>query len=63
MARHPWSKALKEAAQRGEVIRESANDQAVVYDPRFKFDPEPWRSEIGLRYNGRECFAFPKGTD
>lgn len=64
MSKTPWSKALKEAMRRGEVIRESANDQVVTYSPRFRFDPDPWVSAIGLRYNGTECFAFlPERND
>lgn len=54
----PWSKALKEAQQRGETVKLFETDAPVVYRPRQKFDPEPWYEPVAqTHHNGKDCYA------
>lgn len=58
MSAKQWSKALKEAVDRGEEVREAVTDKVVEYKPRHRFDPQPWTDGF-FRYTGRECYAYP----
>jgi len=54
----PWSRALREAKARGEVVKLLTTDAPVVYRPEKKFDPTPWYEPVGqTRHDGRECYA------
>lgn len=47
----------------GKEIVAGGLDQPVIYQPRTKYDPQPWvtvpqdQDQAVLRYNGRECYA------
>lgn len=58
LSKLPWSRVLKEAQRRGEVIKLLTSDAHVMYKPRFKFDPEPWYEPVNQTYHtGQDCYA------
>lgn len=58
MSKTKASRLLKEAHRRGETVMRMDNDAPVLYRPRFKFDPEPWRDPYtGTQHSGVECYA------
>jgi hypothetical protein len=58
LSKLPWSKVLKEAKQRGEVVKLIETDAPVMYKPRIKFDSHPWFEPVGQTYHtGQECYA------
>lgn len=58
MSKLPWSRALREAKQRGEIIKLVDNDAPVMYRPQRKFDPTPWYEPVsGVYYDGSACYA------